>query len=470
VTTVPYLEAGAPTASRLGFRVPRPVVGPITCGSAAVVTGTCLGIALVNHRIEMFVAAAVIALVCAVFVANPLYGLAVTLFIRPTLDLWAGVTLVGVAGASRSLNAASLMALTFLIVGGSFAIENWRDSRRAPAALPFLAFIATATVSVLLGRYRSEGFTELVRLLSVGTIYLVAFASVCTRRDALRLMYAVIASAVFPVIYALHQLNASQLVSQRGFARVSSTFVAIDAFGIFMALVYIVVATLVVTRGVRFRWLIVAFLPFAGYTTIHSYARTGWIATIIGVGIVLALRNRRLLLVLPVAIVLVAAANPSVIHRFGDLQRTQATPTNAPANTFVGRVGRWQQALPQVKNNPITGRGLAFIVASNEGAAVHNDYVRAVVETGLVGLCAFLWLLVRTFRASYAGLRSARVWGGSVDLAIALGTFAVVPAWIIMSLDSNLMDQIVVAGVFWALAATGHALAYRRAYGAVTVD
>ena len=177
-----------------------------------------------------------------------------------------------------------------------------------------------------------------------------------------------------------------------------------------------------------------------------------------GVLIIAGLRYRWLLLALPILLVLFLIAVPSVSARFGDLTRSTSY---GPGNTLSGRFNLWRENLPTVERNPVTGLGFGYIAARPNGHPVHNDYVRAVVEVGLPGLLCFLWLIWATGKASWLWAQRGMRSRSAIDQALGLSLFAIVPVWYLMSGTSNLMSQVVVAGVFWSLAACGHSLLRR---------
>jgi O-antigen ligase len=437
-----------------------PYAGGLTLAAATGMSTTTVAAALVSRNPHMLMASAGVISVCAAFVLRPLWGLMLMLALRPLMDVWANTSLAGVSGL-RSLNVSSLMAVVGLVVVGAFVVEQWRDVKHAPSTRPLVVFLFLAGVSVVTGHLHSAGITELSRYATTVILYLAVFAAVRTRRDALQIVAAILASAIPVIVIGLYQVGYGNITPSRdGLLRVHATFVAVDSFGIFMALICVVALPLVLTRGIHWRWMVAIAAPFALFDFVESYARTGWIATVVGVLIIAGLRYRWLLLAIPVVLVLFLIAVPSVSARFGDLTRSTSY---GPGNTLSGRFNLWTENLPTVERNPITGLGFGYIAARPNGHPVHNDYVRAVVETGVTGLLCYLWLIWATAKASWAWAQRGMRSRSAVDRALGLSLFVVVPAWYLMSGTSNLMSQVVVAGVFWSLAACGHSLLRRGA-------
>jgi O-antigen ligase len=129
-------------------------------------------------------------------------------------------------------------------------------------------------------------------------------------------------------------------------------------------------------------------------TLLAAQHRTGYIALVAGVGVLLALRSRRTLLV---GVLLGAAAwmlyvTPSTIREAAPfLLRGQTT---AEARGLTSRVQWWEASIPVWQRSPLVGRGLLsgtrFEVLARLGlrdtGGIHSTWVEALVGTGLVGL------------------------------------------------------------------------------------
>jgi hypothetical protein len=67
---------------------------------------------------------------------------------------------------------------------------------------------------------------------------------------------------------------------------------------------------------------------------------------------------------------------------------------------FSGRIDFWKQALPYLTANIFYGDGIASGYRSNLFLSSHNMFLQYIVEIGMTGLIAFLFLLNRMFRKS----------------------------------------------------------------------
>ena len=85
----------------------------------------------------------------------------------------------------------------------------------------------------------------------------------------------------------------------------------------------------------------------------------------------------------------------------------------------------------------------------------HNDFVRAYVELGAIGLMAYILLLIAMARVAVRGVRDARAgWQRGVAVGFA-GCFV---AFVLVSLVANVMSQAVVLWYLFAFAACAAAV------------
>jgi O-antigen ligase len=466
------------SADLRGLRGPR--IGALPGGglvwSATVAVTLVLVIASAGlHDGRVFLATGACALFGIVFAVRPALGVAAIVIVRPSLDLWADRPLASIG--SIQLNPASLMALMFIAIGGAYVIERWPDVRSAPVARPYLGLAVMAVLSISVAPSKGGAATEVLRLLSVVVLYLAAYAVIRDRRGLARMTAAVIVSLATPTAVAMWQFahGGSTVIGEVG--RSTGTFLHPDPFGIFMGFMAAFLVPLAITRGVRYRGLVLLALPFVGLALLSSYTRTGWVGFLFGVAVLAVVRYRALLVVGPLLLVLIAAAVPSTVHRFSDL--TSGRTHYGPGNSLRARYDLWRQNLPKVAHNPVLGNGFKSIVEDTSGTAgpaangvnvvpgahSHSDFVRAVVELGVPGLVFFTWLLFGSVRACSRSLQRATAARDPVLIALSLAALAATSTYVLMSFDSNLMTQVAVSGTLWTVAAVGHAAGRVETHG-----
>ncbi|HEY6566885.1 MAG TPA: O-antigen ligase family protein, partial [Actinomycetota bacterium] len=198
----------------------------------------------------------------------------------------------------------------------------------------------------------------------------------------------------------------------------------------------------------RLKMLMIPFLATSGFFLLFTYTRSAWVATVAGLLVVGMCNGRKILGVVGLLVVVVAFTVPGVAARFADLEET-STSSGAAANSLVWRFGYWQQAL-QLSDSPLIGEGLSTVRASTDvEKEPHNDFIRVYVEMGIVGMAAYLWLLFSFAGVARRGLREVTK---GLDRGIVAGFTGAVVAFLLLSLVSNVITQLVILWYFTAIA------------------
>lgn len=130
----------------------------------------------------------------------------------------------------------------------------------------------------------------------------------------------------------------------------------------------------------------------------------------------------------------------------------QLSSSSAQANSFNWRVTQWTFLLKSWQDFPILGYGLATTgEVSIFRNAAHNDYIRALVEGGIVGLICFLVFLIaqafRLLQLRYAMPQSA----ARQELCLMLLAFLI--AMCVAMLAGNVAGQTPLWFYWWTLVA-----------------
>jgi O-antigen ligase len=119
---------------------------------------------------------------------------------------------------------------------------------------------------------------------------------------------------------------------------------------------------------------------------------SGWIPMMAACFVIVFLRSR------PLFVALCAAAALYVTVNF-DYYYQQVFVANRDEGGLQ-RLGLWQKNLTHVANHPLFGMGPAGYAVYNvtyhpeDARSTHNNYFDILAQTGVIGMAAFLWLLV----------------------------------------------------------------------------
>jgi O-antigen ligase len=143
-----------------------------------------------------------------------------------------------------------------------------------------------------------------------------------------------------------------------------------------------------------------------------SYTRTAWASFIMALPIFILFSKNKVRLLVPLLIGIIILGSLFSIIYFGAYKDL----TEKKEYGFSSWHFRWNYAWPaSVKafiEKPIMGWGLgndfyALSKAAKFKSTSHNDYLLVLVETGLIGLCLYLWLLFSLLRRTITSVRQS---------------------------------------------------------------
>ena len=386
--------------------------------------------------------------------------LAAILILRASLD----AAKLGGAGGGRSiLDPAALLSLTFLFAAGIWLVVQYQTGRRQRApiglALSLIALTIAGGLSIATSRNSSGTAVDVLRLATVVALVLV-LAQVLVNEGKIRfVLTAVYASAIVPLLFGIWQHYHGIGLRIGGFVRIYATFQHPNPFAIYLTLLAVMgIAIWGSVHGLH-RIGLSVILAGIGVNLLFTYTRSAWIAAVMGVLVIGILQSKRLLALMWIGVIVIALAVPSAAARFQDLS-TATRATGTAGNSLIWRVEYWKQAL-ELGGNPITGIGLGAVSSvTNQAKEPHNDFIRSFVETGIIGLFAYIWMLLAMINLARRALRTAPE---GFPRAVAAGFTGALASFMLLSVVSNVITQLVILLYFAAFATCAWA-AGRLAY------
>ena len=146
--------------------------------------------------------------------------------------------------------------------------------------------------------------------------------------------------------------------------------------------------------------------PWAGvalgtivFCMLLTLTRQAWLGFVVGMFFLIFIRERKLLLALPVLVILLQLFAPTAVN-----QRI-ASFTNLKDDSFLTRVALWRGGWEIFKDHPLTGCGFkcvdsvysqypehATVLARYKG--MHNTLLQVAIDTGIVGVMTWISLWV----------------------------------------------------------------------------
>jgi O-antigen ligase len=360
-----------------------------------------------------------------------------------------------------------------LLTFGAFAFESIRNRElpawRSPLTIPAALLLVAGAISIIvapewlpaLGIYRAYFVEPIVFALVLVTVLRTYRQAQIVVLGAISgaTVLAVVNSAITINAFSNHSFNpvlAPQL------APPVAIYAAANAIALYLVpLIALVAAMLLHEKDRRFRLAWGIFVAVATLSVLLTFSRGGWVAlAVVGVGVILSLRRRRLWLGALAAGMLLFLLVPGVA------QRIEADLTFGPNQTLDGRIPLWDASLRMLAHRPILGAGISGFADRMKTDAVdypntltfpHNIVLNFWSETGLLGVVAFTAVFVVVVVVSWRGWRGG---GGADWRPVHLGVLLAMVAILVHGLVDVPYFKNDLAFEFWLLA--GLTLAGRR--------
>ncbi|WP_432546901.1 O-antigen ligase family protein [Kineococcus sp. SYSU DK004] len=320
-------------------------------------------------------------------------------------------------GPVQVVEAVTLVVVATVLAGR--ALDPWDD---VPAtALWVVPLLLAAVVSAPWSVHEDATFRALAQLSAGALLALATCRAVGGPRGGRVVVRAVVAAAV--VVGAQALPSASQQRAAFGGAvvagRSTGNFAQPNEFGLFTAVALVLAVALASAATSRTeRFLTLTAVAVLAASLAVSLSRGAWIGAAAGVAALALLlpRVRRGLLVgLPVAGALVAAAGAALPDLVGTTLLGRVSSLSAPAdNPYDERPAIYAEARRLVEERPVTGYGPGTFPYASEGATAigtagqaehaHNALLTVAAEAGLPGALALVVWTLAVAAAVLSGL------------------------------------------------------------------
>src|SRR5262245_5274702 len=223
------------------------------------------------------------------------------------------------------------------------------------------------------------------------------------------------------------------------------------------------------------RWLFFACAGFTAVAILFTYSRSGFLALVASCGLLIwkATRGRRVKVLLPIAVmaaVLLVAAPGKYKARLSTIFNPEADPTNSAQERQEHMTRAYEIAI----RRPIVGVGMGnFHIYAISEMRAHNAYLETAAELGVIGLIAFLVIIIAPLRSLRRIERETAADGPRPDpgkhivsacLQASFVAFVIYGFFGSVQYDSYLYSLVALAVAFRSI----HAAEIRDAAGAVT--
>jgi O-antigen ligase len=420
---------------------------------------------------------AAVVLPLAVGIALVLAALAMTHFaqfvflllvIRTGIDLakLSGPTAGSVAtdaAVSRGLDPSAILAVLFLVAAVLWLTAQYSHRGRLPGSTlrrGLLVFAAAVLLSVTGSERPASSMLEALRILAIVLMFVVLEQMMTDRAAMKRFLLACFLSMIFPLVYTTVRfiVGAPAAQLQGDFSRLTGPFSQSNTFGRYLMLMVVFGVALYPHLRRRLQISMAVLLAAGSVFLLLTLTMTAIIGAFVGLVVVGLLQSKRILGALLVAILCALILVPPLATRIGNLTKTDPAANIESGNTLEWRIEYWNQVLPLANSNPITGIGLNMTQYQTDAAKQpHSDVVRAYVEMGLIGLGAYVTLLVLFVSTGVKAVRASAA--RTFDRGVAVGYLGCAVAVIAASLTANIMSNVVTLWYFVTFAAAASVVA-----------
>ncbi|MDD3036211.1 MAG: O-antigen ligase family protein [Candidatus Saccharimonadaceae bacterium] len=384
---------------------------------------------------------------------KPKLGLLLLIIVRPCLDILTAEPIIETE--NFSLNFASLFAILIILFSAIILIKNLSNIENLPLKYNWLIFIAIALASIFFSYNSFSSLAEGLRLLSILAIYCLAYFLLNSEQDLKNLIKAIIASAIIPSLFALWQFytQTGLTVPLEGiYNRIYGTFAHPNLFAYYL-LLPLALSLYLFLSGNKKQINNILYFLFAIFLVIIlglTFTRGAWLSFLIIMAIVGVFRYRPLLVGAIVFAALAYFLVEPINYRVNDLI------ANRSDTSIEWRLNLWNDAKEYVKEKPWLGYGAGVasdLILDKRGEQFgssdpHNDYLKIASENGLIGLLAYLSLIVSLFinlikKYSAVGRTQFKT---LILLAIGLAI-----SFYVMSAADNIIRNTALQWSFWAL-------------------
>jgi O-antigen ligase len=328
---------------------------------------------------------------------------------------------------------------------------------KTPLNRPILFYVLANIVATLIGTLWGtvsgfSGFFYVLKYVEYFVVYYMVVNNVSDREHARRLVVAAFLTAAIVSVVGIAQIPSGERVSAPFEGEVGEP----NTFGGYLLFMMAIAGGVALeTYRFRVRAACLALVGLMGLPFIFTLSRASYL------GIVPALlvltwftRQRRfmvgvvllLLLCSPIlAVALPASVTKRILYTF--------EPEKGQATVRLGRVGldpstsarliSFQGAIEGWLRRPVFGHGVTGF------GFMDAQYARVLVETGAVGLAAFLWVVSTLLRSSSAAFRSLHE---PEDRGLALGFLAGTIGLLFHAIGSNTFIIVRIMEPFWFFA------------------
>jgi O-antigen ligase len=342
-------------------------------------------------------------------------------------------------------------ALAALLVMAAIGLLYRRRRGVWPAALTVLWLCVWTAIAIGTRGASAETVREGVREASIVALAVIVYNSrgFVSPSVAARLVQLL---GIVPAVLALDQWATHTGMDVAGALRSNGTFAHPNSAVMFFGMAAAISLWLYLDNGRRrLDALLVVLFAAAVISTFSIDGLITLLAMLIAYGALHAgpLRVRLVPIAVAALVLLAFFATPFGSQRLAKESSTNlaTAETEKPNSDFAWRLHKWETLMPDWERHPLLGQGLgttltepAITKNAFAGLPPHNEYVRYLVETGVIGLMILVWALALLSRRLVRMRRAFRTINIDAFNAATLTIVVVIGCLVNALADNTLLD------------------------------
>lgn len=244
--------------------------------------------------------------------------------------------------------------------------------------------------------------------------------------------------------------------------RVYSIFTSPNIFGCLIVLALpMCIALLLTTKNKRKKLLFSVFAICMCASLLFTYSRGAWIGAVCAIGVYVFMKDKRLIMPVIIVILLALILIPGISDRITYMLSSDYMESSMQG----GRLIRWTIGLQILREHPWIGLGLGAFggaVAANhelftevggqliETFYMDNYYMKIIVESGIIGILAFVFLMWQVIRVS---IKTVHIVENKFTKEIGIGIIAGLSGVLAHCFVENIFEVPMMGVLFWVFVA-----------------
>ncbi len=411
--------------------------------------------------IDIFIFLAALVLVGHIFLQEKL--LLVFLFLRPTIDIWRDISFS--LYKETTIHLTELFGMVFLCWSCYILFRHKKALAKLPLKNIFLVLLLLLFGSVFYSVTPFITIIESIKFLAFVVFFALGF--LCIKKQTIlprEVLYATCASAIIPILFGVIEfLSGSGITTFDITHRIQSTFAHPNVFAFFLLSFGFIFIQISIISPLPFweskkGWRN-AVLVLLGLLLIGTFTRAALIGLLVFLTIIGILRYKRMILVLATSLfafylIFYPLNNLLIQHTGYSLTSVQfisrITTRSEDADSILWRQQLVQESLPIILRKPLFGYGYGSFpkvweeyrpphMRYDDSAESHNDYLRFIVEVGIIGLTCYITLFLLLLHAiwKYHNTKQAIFFAAWVGV------------YIVISFSDNMLNHTPVMWLTW---------------------